>query len=150
MDSIIEGVVLSDLKIILGENGSVMHGLKASDPSFHGFGEAYFSTVNKGAIKGWKRHTKMTLNIIVPVGCIRFVIYDEKKDSKTSGLFTDIKLGIDSQYSRLTVPPGLWMAFQGIGDGLNLLLNIGSIPHDPTEADQLPVYNDSIPHFNWL
>jgi dTDP-4-dehydrorhamnose 3,5-epimerase len=145
----INGVNLTPLKIITGENGMVMHGLKANEASFHGFGEAYFSSVKHEVIKGWKRHTKMTLNLIVPVGAIRFVIYDDRPDSKTYKSFNEVLLGPEAQYGRLTVEPNLWMAFQGKTPGLNLLLNLASIPHDPAEADQLPMENNYIPNYSW-
>ena len=41
-------------------------------------------------------------------------------------------------YQRLTVPPGIWVAFSGEGPGENIVLNIASIPHDPVEAETLP------------
>ena len=55
----------------------VLHLLKQDKVAVEGFGEAYFSTVNKDDIKGWKKHTKMTLNLVVPVGEIEFVIYND-------------------------------------------------------------------------
>lgn len=149
MGTMIEGVLLTELKIISGENGAVMHGLKVQEASYKNFGEAYFSFILKGKIKGWKRHSKMTLNLIVPVGQIRFVLYDERVSSNTKGIFNDFYLGPQIQYGRLTIPPGIWMAFQGIGADQNLLLNIADIPHDPTEAEQLQIQNDHIPNFNW-
>lgn len=145
----INGVEVTPLKIIRGENGMVMHGLKAAEPSYRGFGEAYFSSVNHEVIKGWKRHTEMTLNLVVPVGAIRFVIYDDRAGSDTHKVFNEIVLGPELQYARLTVAPGLWMAFQGKTTGLNLLLNLASIPHDPAEAEQLPIENNLIPNYNW-
>ena len=36
----------------------------------------------------------------------------------------------------LTVPPLVWIGFQGLEQGMNLLLNIASIPHDPNEVDR--------------
>ena len=42
------------------------------------------------------------------------------------------------------------MAFQGMGESANILLNIASIQHDPLEADNLPVQNDSIPYLGFL
>jgi len=149
MDKLIEGVSLTPLKIIPGENGGVMHALKVHESSFKGFGEAYFSFVNKGKVKGWKRHTRMTLNLIVPVGKIRFVLFDDRSDSKTKKQFNDLYLGPEVEYSRLTIPPGIWMAFQGAGNNQNLLLNIADIPHDPAEAEQLQIENDRIPDFKW-
>jgi dTDP-4-dehydrorhamnose 3,5-epimerase len=74
----------------------------------------------------------MTLNFVIPVGQIRFVIYDDRADSSTNGSFFDITLGEDN-YQRITIPTGVWVAFSGIGTGLNLLLNIANLEHDPAE-----------------
>lgn len=149
MDTMIEGVVVTPLKIIAGENGAVMHALKQQESSFKNFGEAYFSFVNQGKVKGWKRHTKMTLNLIVAMGKIRFVLFDDRNDSNTRGLFNEFCFGPEIQYSRLTIPPGIWMAFKGVGNDPNLLLNIADIPHDPAEAEQLQIKNERIPNFEW-
>ena len=130
---VIEGVIISPLKIIPNSKGEILHAMKASDLEFKGFGEAYFSVANKGEIKGWKKHLQMTLNLVVPVGNIRFVIYDDREGSQTNGTFFSIKLGKEN-YQRITVPPNVWMAFQGVGEGMNLLLNIANIEHDPDEA----------------
>ena len=70
----------TNLKIISSQEGSVMHSLRESEKDFYGFGESYFSTVEHNAIKAWKRHTKMTLNLTVPVGSVKFVfIYNLTK-----------------------------------------------------------------------
>ena len=145
----IEGLELTPLKIINTPLGSVLHGIKEGDNGYVSFGEAYFSTVNKSSVKGWKCHTKMWLNIIVPVGLIRFVFYDDRSESTTKGSLYEIELGPYSNYMRLTIPPGLWMAFQG-KDELNLLMNFASIKHDPGEARQLPIENDYLPSINWI
>ena len=122
-----DGVILTPLKQIYHPKGDIFHAMKKSDIGFDGFGEAYFSTINQNDIKGWKKHTKMTLNIVVPVGNIEFVVYDE--DSKE---FFSTKLS-HNNYQRLTVKAGLWMAFKGL-DKYNMLLNLASIEHDPNEA----------------
>ena len=54
---IIKEVVLTPLKIIENPAGNILHAMKASDQGYAGFGEAYFSTVNHSAVKGWKKHT---------------------------------------------------------------------------------------------
>ena len=139
------GVQVTPLKIIPLDAGNVMHAMKHEEDSFLGFGEAYFSSIQRSIVKGWKRHHKMTLNLVVPVGEIRFVIFDDRGDTQTSGEFFSVSLSVYN-YQRLTVPPMLWMAFQGIGEGQNLLLNIANIPHDPDEVEQKTL--ESIP-FNW-
>ena len=145
----IEDVLLTPLRVIKGESGDVMHALKQQEESFQGFGEAYFSTIHPRAVKGWKKHRKMVLNLIVPVGTIKFVLYDARLSSKTYQAIQEIILS-PKNYQRLTVPPGIWMAFQGMGESANILLNIASIQHDPLEADNLPVQNDSIPYLGFL
>lgn len=144
MDSI-EGVVITPLKIIEGPQGNILHALKQQESSFYGFGEAYFSTVDYMAIKGWKKHTAMVLNIVVPVGAIQFVMYDARPGSPSFGTVQLIELS-PQHYQRLTVPPGIWMAFRGMQQGLNLLLNLASIPHDPSEAENIPIENTLIPY----
>lgn len=126
---------ITPLKRIPTPGGEVMHALKAAEDSYVGFGEAYFSTVEKGAVKGWKRHNLMTLNLIVPVGAVEFVVYDE--GAAPEERFRSFTIGAATgNYARLTVPPGLWMAFAGRAEGLNLVLNVASIGHDPDEVDR--------------
>ena len=62
----INDLYLTPLKKIDTAGGDVLRALKKSEKNFFGFGEAYFSLINHGAIKGWKKHKKMTSNIIVP------------------------------------------------------------------------------------
>lgn len=133
MDKIIEGVILTPLKQIIHPKGNIYHGMKKSDIGFKSFGEAYFSTVIKDEIKGWKKHTKMILNIVVPVGEVEFIIFDDRKESKTYNEFFSVCLS-QNNYQRLTVPPGVWMAFRGKEENTNMLLNLASIEHDPSEA----------------
>lgn len=131
-----EGVTLHPLKHIIVPKGDIYHALKSTDEGYVGFGEAYFSQIEHGEAKGWKRHNRMTLNIIVPVGSIKFVIYDDRKGSSTYGQFEEITLSPKSNYQRLTLAPGLWMAFYGVSKGTSMLVDIIPEPHDPTEASR--------------
>lgn len=132
----IDGVTLHDEKQITVPKGNIFHAIKSNSEGFCGFGEAYFSQIEKGAIKGWKRHNRYTLNIVVPVGAIRFVIYDDREASKTYGQFEDIVISVKDNYKRLTVAPRLWMAFQGLGAGISMLMDIIPEIHNPDEADK--------------
>jgi len=147
MDKIelLKGVVLTPLKRISNPLGDVFHGMKKSDEGFNGFEEAYFSTIHHDIIKSWKRHTKMTLNIIVPVGSIRFALFDDRENSETNGKYMDVTLSLDNYY-RLTVPPNIWMTFKGVGNSLNLLLNISNLEHDPAEVDR---DDSNMKEFSW-
>ena len=70
----IRGLKLTKLNIIDTLGGNVMHAMKKSSEGYSGFGEAYFSEIDKGAIKAWKKHKNMVLNLVVPLGKIKFVI----------------------------------------------------------------------------
>ena len=132
------GVEITKLDMMQTPGGDVMHGLKSIDSSFVGFGEAYFSIIDHQSIKGWKRHKRMTLNLIVPTGSVKFVIYDDRIESSSCGEFKVVELSRDN-YNRLTISPMLWLGFQGIGKEENIVLNVASIPHDPEEVDKKDV-----------
>ena len=127
-----DGVTLTPLKQIHNSKGDIFHAMKKSDNGFDGFGEAYFSTIHKGDMKGWKKHTRMTLNLVVPIGNIEFVVYNE--ENKT---FFNVQLS-QNNYQRLTVKPNLWMAFRGLEES-SMLLNLASIEHDPDEAKNIEI-----------
>jgi dTDP-4-dehydrorhamnose 3,5-epimerase len=136
MDKInVEGVLLTPLKKIHHPKGDVFHGMKKSDAGFSGFGEAYFSTINFEDTKPWKKHLEMTLNFVVPMGDIRFVIYDDREKSVTKNNFFDVTLG-ENNYQRITIPPGVWVAFSGVGSKYNLLLNLANLEHNPVEVER--------------
>ena len=127
-------IVLTRLSRIATTGGDVLHAMKQSDAGYGGFGEAYFSWVSVGAVKAWKRHMRMTMNLVVPVGQVRFVFR-----SVNAGGGDEIRveeIGIN-RYARITVPPGIWFGFQGLGKPQSLVLNIASIPHDPKEVERL-------------
>ena len=129
----IKGIVITPLNIIDTLGGEVMHAMKKSDAGFSGFGEAYFSHIDYGAIKAWKRHKKMTLNLVVPSGKIRFVLYDDRYGSNYQ--MQDVIIST-ATYCRLTVPPMVWMGFQGLAETGSLLLNIANIEHDSSEVSR--------------
>jgi dTDP-4-dehydrorhamnose 3,5-epimerase len=138
----IKDVLLTPLNVIDTAGGSVMHAMKASSLGYEGFGEAYFSKIDSGAIKAWKRHERMTLNIIVPKGKIRFILFDDRDFHNIQ--IQEIIISKDN-YCRLTVPPMIWMGFQGV-DNDSMLLNIANIEHDPNEVDNKNIENID---FNW-
>ena len=122
-------ILVTPLRRIPTIGGDVMHALKNSDNGFNGFGEVYFSWVERGAIKAWKCHQHMTLNLVVPLGEISFVFYI--KDQRDC--FRTEIIG-EEQYVRLTVPPGIWFGFQGRGSSQSLLMNLADMAHDPDEV----------------
>ena len=132
-------IVTTPLMRIPVKGGDVLHAMKKSDHGFSGFGESYFSQVEHGIVKAWKRHLQMTLNLIVPIGKVRFVFMDNEES------FREEILG-DGNYARLTVPPGLWFGFQGVSENTALVLNIANIEHSPDEVEHNELNNIN---YNW-
>lgn len=128
-----DDVTIVPLSRISNPKGDILHAMRSTDPSFAGFGEAYFTFILNGETKGWKKHLEMTLNLIVPVGLVRFHLHDDRL-----GVTKRVELGED-KYQRLTVLPGIWVAFSGIHLGPSLVLNIANIPHDPEESINAPL-----------
>ena len=124
----LDDILVTQLKRIPTVGGDVLHVLKNSDARFKGFGEVYFSWVERGAIKAWKCHQRMTLNLVVPMGEVSFVFHltNQKNSFRTENIG-------EERYVRLTVPPLIWFGFRGRGSGQSLLMNLADMAHDPNE-----------------
>lgn len=147
MDKIIEGLILTPLKIILHPEGNIYHVIRNFDPGYNGFGEVYISTIKPGSVKAWKKHLKMTCNFIVPVGEIKVVVHDKRVSSSTFGQINEFLISPEN-YFRLTIPPELWYGFTGKGARENIMINFTDIPHDPSEQINVAVENIDI-HYKW-
>ena len=140
MDKVsVDEIIVTSLRRIKVPGGDIMHAIKKGDLGFIDFGEAYFSIIDGGAVKAWKRHSQMTLNIIVPLGSIYFAFFDSngKKREEIVG---------QNRYVRLTVPPGIWFGFKGLNKTDNLVSNFADIIHDPEESQ---TENKEFFLFNW-
>lgn len=140
----IEGVSLHPLKQISVPKGDLWHAFKSTDDGFVGFGEAYFTQIKPHEVKGWKRHNRYVLNLVVVSGSIKFVVFDDRADSTTKGHFQEVILTPNGNYQRLTVAPGLWMAFAGVGENIGMLMDLIPEVHDPSEGDRKEL--DEIPY----
>ena len=105
----IEGLILTKLNTFSSDEGSVYHCLRSDDPNYVGFGESYFSFINYNAIKAWKIHQEMTLNLVVPIGMVRFNFIDIREYSETFG-------------------------FKGVGEDINMISNITDMVHTDKEC----------------
>ena len=126
-------IIIKPLKRINIEEGDVLHALKSSDKEFHGFKEAYFSTIKENKIKAWKRHLLMTMNLIIPIGRVQFNFYDNNQN-----LIKNIIVGEDN-YCRITVPPMIWFGFKGLSSHTSYILNISDESHNPSEVERKPL-----------
>ena len=98
----INDVIITPLDTITTPNGDVLHAMKNDSKGFAGFGEAYFSEIQPKTIKAWKRHRKMILNLIVPAGKVKFVMFDDRKMNDSE--FFEVIISREN-YCRLTKIP---------------------------------------------
>lgn len=132
-DTKVSDILVTPLSRIEVQGGDVMHGMRIHDPGYVGFGEAYFSFIHHKSIKAWKKHLKMTLNLCVPIGNVRFIFIDE-----FGGVREEV-IG-NGRYVRLTVPPSIWFGFEGMAEHGSLLLNVADIIHDPEEIERKKLF----------
>ena len=125
----LQNIKILKLKKFPTDGGDVLHFIKDGDVGFKNFGEVYFSNVKYGKVKAWKKHLNMTMNLVVPVGEVKFVFHLPESKNK----FRVENIGL-SNYSRIIVPPGIWFGFKGLSKDNNLVSNLANIKHDPLES----------------
>jgi dTDP-4-dehydrorhamnose 3,5-epimerase len=146
---LIEGVFFEPLQQIKDDRGAVFHHLKHTSPSFKGFEEVYISKTFPGKIKAWKKHLKMTQNFCVPVGCFKFVLFDDRDGSTTFNICNEFRIDDDKDYQLLSIPPNVWYGFQCLSDSSSIIVNLTNLAFDATEVIKLDINNQVIPYNNW-
>ena len=146
--SSIDGVLVTGLRQVVDEQGAVLHHMRSDAPEFTTFGECYFSEMIPGAVKAWKRHREQTQHLAVPIGRVRFVIYDDRELSPTNGSLEVVELGRPDHYNRLRIPKGLWYGFTCLSDQSALIANCTDEPHDPTDTELRAEHDPRIP-YHW-
>ena len=144
----IEGVLITPLKTISDTRGAVLHFLRSDSPGFEIFGECYFSEINPGSVKAWKKHLKQIQNIVVPLGIIKIALFDDRANSKTFGKLEVLEIGRPDSYFRITIPANIWHGFKCVSNTPALLANCANIKHDLSESVVLLQDDHSIP-LNW-
>jgi len=146
--SSIDGVLVTGLRQVVDERGAVLHHMRSDAPEFTTFGECYFSEMIPGAVKAWKCHREQTQHLAVPIGRVRFVIYDDRELSPTNVSLEVVELGRPDHYNRLRIPKGLWYGFTCLSDQPALIANCTDEPHDPTDTELRAEHDPRIP-YHW-
>jgi len=138
MNGLIDGVSVTDLKVIKDERGAVWHMLRAGNmPFFEPMGEVYFSMVRPNVVKAWHCHKAMRLNYCCVVGEIQLGLVDLRLSSPTFGIENTIYLsdGMLPNYKLVSIPPLVWNGFRSLAINNNsaLMANMATLPHDPEE-----------------
>ena len=145
LGNMIHDVVLTPLARMGNEQGTVSRMLRATDPVFRRFGEIYFSSVPPHIVKDWRLHRSLTMNLAVPLGTVRFVLFDDRDGSATRGTTSEYVLG-DDNYQLLTIPNGIWTSFGNLSNTPALVANCASEPHDPAEIVRRTLDDPPVPN----
>ena len=143
----IKDVTISKLKIIEDERGKVMHMMRNDSKVFQSFGEIYFSTIYKDVIKAWHLHKEATLNYACVSGEVKLVLYDDRTESDSRGIYEEIFLTPEN-YFLVTIPPNIWNGFKGLAKGESIIANCLNLPHNEKEMVRLDFKNKRFNH-NW-
>ena len=144
----IKNLIITPLKKIPDERGSIMHMLRSDAPHFIKFGEIYFSTAYPGVIKGWHEHTKQIQNYAVISGMIKLVLFDNRKDSDTYEELQELFIG-DENYCLVTIPTGIIMGYKCISQTECILANCSTLSHDPKEMKSYDPLNFEKIKYDW-
>ncbi len=136
MDKIINNT--KNIKIIKNSNGNILKGIDKNSIYFNGFGELYFSLIKKNSIKAWKKHNKITSVFFVPMGNVKFVLFND-------GKFKSYNIG-ENNYRLLRIKPKIWYGFKGIGKDKNIIVSLINKVHNDKEMERK---NLDFFKFNW-
>ena len=135
------------LKILFNKKGNLRHIIRSDFDGFNNFEEAYLTDINHLDIKGWKLHKNKTSNLVVVYGHVKFVLWEPSKPNIFLSHHLGIIEGQSHLYSRLTIPPHTWFAFQGLQKPLSRILNISNVLHEHTISEELDL--DCV-HYPWI
>ena len=145
----IDGVIVKKLKVVADERGYLMEMLRADDPFFQKFGQAYLTVAYPGVVKGWHYHKIQTDHFVAVSGMVKVVLYDQRKDSKTCGEVNEFFMG-DSNPIMLRIPVGTMHGYKTCGLEPSLLVNFPTELYNPKEPDEFrePYDSEKIP-YSW-
>lgn len=131
----IENIKVTPIAPIHRIGGNILKIIDVNSPGFIAFGEAYFSLIEKDYTKGYKLHKRLTMNLVVPVGLVRFDFIDMEGSKRTEIIG-------EKNYCRLTIPNNIWFSFTGLFAPVSLILNVVDLVHDPEEVEVRSLNSD--------
>ena len=124
--------IVKSLKLFLDDRGYLYEMLRADDPFFKSFGQAYISAINPGVVKGFHKHMIQTDHIVCVQGQIKLVLVDEgqilQKISEYHLSPLDPKI--------VVVEPGIWHGWMCVGNEPALVINFSTHVHDKSNPDE--------------
>jgi dTDP-4-dehydrorhamnose 3,5-epimerase len=145
----IKGVRIKTLRVIPDERGWLMEIIRCDDDFFEKFGQVYLTTAYPGVVKAWHYHKKQTDNFTCIHGMMKVALYDARKESPTYQELMEIFVG-EKNPVLISVPPGVYHGFKGIGKDIAYFLSIPTLPYNYKDPDEyrIPPESPEIP-YDW-
>tara|TARA_B110000977_G_C11074353_1_gene490633 strand:- start:1204 stop:1620 length:417 start_codon:yes stop_codon:yes gene_type:complete len=105
--------------------GDVYKILSNKSKIYKGFGELYITTLNKDSSKGWNYHKRMTLNLFVIKGKVRFFL--KKNNELVKKTLSENKNDI------LTIKPKVWVKIVNLAGEKSKIINFANLKHNQNE-----------------
>ena len=123
--------ILKSRKKIKNINGDIVKFIDKRDKNFRGFGEIYFSFINKNKIKAWKFNKTIHSNFIVPYGKVLVVVFDKEKNYIQKDILSYRNL------NSLYLPPNFFYGFMGLEEK-SLIVNLINKNHNVEANNSIP------------
>lgn len=145
----IDGVIVKQLKVVADERGYLMEMLRADDPFFQKFGQAYLTVAYPGVVKGWHYHKIQTDHFVTVSGMVKVVLYDQRKDSKTCGEVNEFFMG-ERNPILLVIPPLVVHGMKAIGTTPGMVVNFPTevYKYDDPDECRIDPHSSDVP-YDW-
>lgn len=148
-DRRIEGVAFKPLRLVRDARGWLVEILRADDPDFRRFGQAYVTVARPGVVKAWHSHRVQTDHFAVIAGEARIALYDGRDDSPTRGNVVEL-VASEENPVLVIIPPGVYHGFRSTRDAPAYVLNIPTELYDYDKPDELRrPYDDPAIPYDW-
>jgi dTDP-4-dehydrorhamnose 3,5-epimerase len=144
----IDGVHVKPLKLIADERGYLLEMLRADDPFFTKFGQAYVSATYPDVVKAWHYHTVQIDYFVCISGMVKLVLYDSRKESPTYGAINEFCLG-DQNRNLVVVPNLVYHGWKCISPEMSLVVNMPTEMYHYANPDEYRAEPHGVLPYDW-
>ena len=144
----IAGVQIKPLKLVADERGYLLEMLRADDPFFTTFGQAYVSATYPGVVKAWHYHRVQVDYFVCISGMVKLVLYDSRDDSPTRGAVNEFCLG-EQNRSLVVVPNLVYHGWKCISDSMSLVVNMPTEVYRYDDPDEYREVAHGVLPYDW-
>lgn len=144
----IDGVRTKTLRVIPDDRGWLMEILRADDPFFEKFGQAYVSATYPGVVKAWHYHRRQVDHFACVAGMVKLVLVDTRDDSPSRGRINEFFLG-DRSPILVRVPNLVYHGWKCISQVPSLVVNVPTEPYRYDDPDEYRLEPHGTLPYDW-